>query len=126
MPNFKRVMLVCASVAAVFASLHAVAQQPAPVPPPPAMENLTEGDDPAITIKKPSSANRATENRVQGKVKAVEVHSGGSTYTVRPNEPAGSALPGDGQSDTSRPAQWKVLEFGGPRPTDPDSAPATK
>ena len=118
MPTLKHLTLVCAGIAALATSLHVAAQQTAPVPPPPVMEKLEEGDDPAITIRKPSTATKSTEKRVQGKVTEVQVQAGGSNYIVKPNTPAGSALPGDAQSDTSRPAQWKVMEFGGPKPTN--------
>lgn len=79
---------------------------------PPKMEKLEEGEPPAVTIRKPEQKNKIQEKRAPGgKVTEVKVTSGGSTYVVKPNEPAGSSLPGDTQSNTTRPAQWEVKEF---------------
>ncbi len=105
---------VAVCIAAFAAPLPAIAQQAA-APPPPTLEKLEEGDVPAITIRKPSGEKKITEKREQGKVKEVKVQSGKNTYYVKPNEPAGSALPGDAESAATRPAQWQVLQFGGPK-----------
>lgn len=78
---------------------------------PPQLEKLEEGQAPAVTIRGSKPQTQITEKREQGKVTSVKVTTGGSTYYLKPNEPAGSALPGDGQSDTTRGAQWKVMEF---------------
>jgi hypothetical protein len=40
-----------------------------------------------------------------------KVKSGPSTYTVRPNNPAGTALPGDAMGSANRGPQWTVMEF---------------
>ena len=48
----------------------------------------------------------------------IEVTVGNSTYYLRPNDPAGSALPGDLQSSTTRAAQWQVLAFDLPGPQE--------
>ncbi|MCE3263226.1 MAG: hypothetical protein K0R43_2305 [Pseudoduganella sp.] len=46
-----------------------------------------------------------------GRVTEAKVKSGKSTYTVKPNTPAGSALPGDAAGSANRGPQWTVLEF---------------
>lgn len=98
---------------AAFAPLPASAQQPSTnAPPPPQLEPLQEGESPAITIRKPEERATIEEKRAPGgKVTETKVTTGGSTYYVKPNEPAGSALPGDTQSNTVRAAQWEVLQF---------------
>jgi hypothetical protein len=78
---------------------------------PPVLEKLEEGEPPAITIRKPDTEKQITEKRQQGKVTEVKVKSGKSTYYLKPADPAGSAMRGDGQSDEIRAAQWPVLEF---------------
>lgn len=85
--------------------LLAAAQQP------PKMEKLEEGDAPTITIRKPDTEKKITEKREKGKVTEVKVQTGNSTYYLKPNEPAGAALPGDAQSNENRGAQWSVHEF---------------
>lgn len=107
------VLKYLAAAALFLTSLHAVAQQNAPAvgSTPPKLERLEEGEAPAITIRKPDGGKKIIERRENGKVKQVEVRSGGSTYIVKPNEPAGTSVPGDAESDVTRPAQWKVLEF---------------
>lgn len=98
--------LVIATIALQAISLTASAQQP------PQLEKLEEGEAPAVTIRKPEQKSRIQEKRaLGGKVTEVKVTSGGSTYVVKPNEPAGSAQPGDLQSNTIRPPQWEVKEF---------------
>ncbi|MEO8169573.1 MAG: DUF2782 domain-containing protein [Oxalobacteraceae bacterium] len=78
---------------------------------PPVMEKLEEGEPPTITISPPDTEKQITEKRQQGKVTEVKVKSGKSTYYLKPADPAGSAMRGDGQSDEMRAAQWQVLEF---------------
>jgi hypothetical protein len=44
---------------------------------------------------------------------------------VTPNTPKGSALPGDVQSTSNRPPQWKVMEFSAdPKKDQRKDAPA--
>lgn len=93
--------------------------------PPPKLEKLEEGEPPAITIRKPEGERKITEKRQQGKIKEVKVQSGKSTYYLKPNEPAGSALPGDAESSANRGAQWQVLEFGQPKPAKDTPQPPT-
>ena len=124
MHTFKVWPIVAVCVAAFAAPLPAGAQQEA-APPPPKLEKLEEGDAPAITIRKPGSEKKITEKRERGKIKEVKVQSGKNTYYLKPNEPAGSALPGDADSTTTRPAQWQVLEFGGPKSAKEVEPPQT-
>lgn len=87
-------------------------QAPASAPPPPRLEKLEEGEAPAITIRKPGNEAEITEKRAPGgKVTEIKVRSGNSTYYLKPNDPAGSALPGDTESNSIRAAQWPVGEF---------------
>lgn len=96
-------LLACASLA------HA---QKTPSSAPPQLERIQEGSDTPITITPPkASPNKITEKRENGVVTEVDVKSGGSHYTMKPNVPAGNAQPGDAQSSGLRAPQWKVLEF---------------
>lgn len=98
--------VLAASIASYAMPLVVNAQQP------PKLEKLEEGEAPAVTIRKPEQKNKVQEKRAPGgKVTEVKVTSGRSTYVVKPNDPSGSALPGDTQSNTTRPAQWEVKEF---------------
>jgi hypothetical protein len=93
------------AIAASLAS-YAIAQEP------PRLQKLEEGEPPAVTIRKPEQKSTIQEKRAPGgKVTEVKVTSGGSNYVVKPNDPPGSTLPGDTQANTTRPAQWEVLEF---------------
>jgi hypothetical protein len=104
------------------ASMPVFAQQPggrADAPPPPRLERLEEGEPPAVTIPGGGQPERSiTEKREQGRVTEVEVHTGRSTYVVKPLNPSGSALPGDTQANTNRAAQFKVKEFDLSKPED--------
>lgn len=105
--------VAAAFIASYAMPLMAGAQQP------PQLEKLEEGEPPAVTIRKPEQRNKIQEKRAPGgKVTEVKATSGGSTYVVKPNDPAGSALPGDTQSNTTRPAQWEVKDFDLGRPSD--------
>lgn len=98
--------VLAASIASYAMPLVVNAQQP------PKLEKLEEGEAPAVTIRKPEQKSKIQEKRAPGgKVTEVKVTSGRSTYVVKPNDPSGSALPGDTQSNTTRPAQWEVKEF---------------
>ena len=113
--------LAIAAIAFQATSLTASAQQP------PQLEKLEEGEAPAVTIRKPEQKSRIQEKRAPGgKVTEVKVTTGGSTYVVKPNDPAGSAQPGDLQSNTIRPAQWEVKEFdlGWPKTKEQEEAQA--
>jgi hypothetical protein len=114
MRTFKVWPIATVCLAASFILLQARAQQAADNAPP-RLEKLEEGEAPAITIRPPDGAQKITETRKQGAVTEVRVNSGNSTYYLKPNRPAGSALPGDAQSSSMRAAQWEVLEFGHPK-----------
>ncbi|HYC41873.1 MAG TPA: DUF2782 domain-containing protein [Noviherbaspirillum sp.] len=110
-----------AGIAIQAISLAASAQQP------PKLEKLEEGEAPAVTIRKPEQKSRIQEKRAPGgKITEVKVTTGGSAYVVKPNEGAGSAQPGDLQSNTIRPAQWEVKEFdlGRPKTKEQEEAQA--
>ena len=119
--KFWPTLAVCA---AAFTPILASAQQP-PDPSPPRLEKLEEGSDPGITIRKPEGSKKITEKRDHGKVTEIKVQSGKSAYVLKPNEPAGSAMPGDAESSANRAAQFPVLEFGSPHPGKEAEPPET-
>lgn len=80
------------------------------VPPPPKLEKLEEGTESDIKLLKPeSNKTKMVEKRQNGKVTEVQVRTGKSSYTVKPND----APKGTPEGDANRAAQWKVFEFGG-------------
>lgn len=96
-------LLACASTA--------VAQQK-PAEAPPKLEVIEEGSDTPITVTPPSTGGaKITEKKEGGRVTEVKVKSGKSSYTMKPNVPAGNAQPGDVTGSTLRAPQWTVLEF---------------
>ena len=125
-PIFRPAYAALAALAAALPLLAAAQQTP---PPPPQLEKLEEGEAPTITIRKDDGQrSKITEKKEPGgRVTEVKVQSGKSTYYLKPNEQLGNAQPGDAQSNITRPAQWKVLEFdlGTVRETpEPTGAPA--
>ena len=114
-------------VAVLAAPWPAFAQQPVnPGPPPPQTQPLNEGEAPTVTIRQPGAAEQPiTQTRKQGKVTDVKVTTGGSTYHLKPNEQAGSALPGDTESSAMRGSQWQVLEFDMSKKKDPQATERT-
>jgi hypothetical protein len=96
---------------------------------PPKLEVIEEGADTPITVAPPKSAGpgaKITEKKEGGRVTEVKVKSGKSSYTMRPNIPAGNAQPGDAQSGAIRAPQWTVLEFdlgGKKKNTDKEAVP---
>lgn len=111
MRSFKALHLA-AFVASCASILPAAAQQQGSAPPPPQLQKLEEGEEPAVTIRKPREERKIEEKRAPGgKVQEIRVTSGRSTYYLRPNTPAGSAQPGDQESAANRGAQWEVMEF---------------
>jgi len=100
---------VAACAMPIAAGLHAADSD---APPPPELQQLDEGEPPAVTIRKPEAESRITEKRARGgKVTEVQVTNGQSTYYLKPNEQVGSAVPGDAESSRNRGAQWKIKEF---------------
>lgn len=112
-----RPLTLLAALCIAATPLMTFAQQPAkqlvqPAPPPPQMQTLNEGEAPTITIHKPGVAEETiTQQKKQGKVVDVKVQTGSGTYHLKPNDQAGSALPGDVESSAMRGSQWQVLEF---------------
>ncbi len=111
MRTFDIRLLLLAGLAA-YAMPVAVLAAPPPSDAPPQLEKLEEGEPPAVTIRKPESNNKIEEKRAPGgKVTEVKVTTGGSTYYLKPNDPAGSAMAGDAESSHNRGAQWEVQQF---------------
>jgi hypothetical protein len=91
---------------------HAAFAQSPPSQAPPKLEKIEEVADDGITVTAKPAETRITEKRDNsGNVTEATVKSGPSTYTLRPNHPTGTALPGDGMSGNLRGAQWTILEF---------------
>ena len=78
---------------------------------PPVTERIEPGSDVPATTIEPRRGTQIREKRDNGQVTEVEVQSGKSRYTMKPNKPAGNAQPGDGQSSAFRAPQWQVMEF---------------
>jgi hypothetical protein len=105
-------LLAHASVAG--AQQQAQQQQQQPQPPsdkPPPLERIEPGSDVPATTIPPRPRTQIKETRQNGQVTEVQVTSGGSHYTMRPNTPAGNAQPGDAESSAVRAPQWQVLEW---------------
>lgn len=80
---------------------------------PPRLERLEEGEQPAITIRKPEEKSGTTVTRDNnGNIVETRVKTDKTTYYVRPNRQPGNSQPGDLQSSGNRAAQFKVKEFG--------------
>lgn len=103
-------ILLCLAAAAG----NALAQQkPADKPSeqPPKLDVIEAGSDtPAVVL--PKAGTKITEKKVGGVVTEVKVKAGKSNYTMKPNQPAGNAQPGDVVSNQIRAPQWTVFEFG--------------
>lgn len=111
--SFRLKLLALCLVAPV--GLAAAQSQQAPARPaqtPPQLERIEPGSDTPATTIPPRERTRITEKRGNnGAVTEVEVQSGPSRYTMKPNVPPGNAQPGDAQSSAIRAPQWTVLEF---------------
>ncbi len=92
---------------------HTAFAQSTPSQAPPKLEKIEEVADDAITVTaKPTPEHKITEKRDNsGQVVEATVKSGPSTYTLKPNRPAGTALPGDAMGSANRGPQWTVMEF---------------
>lgn len=105
------ILTACVAAYAIPLAVHAQ-QAPDNAPAPPQLEKLEEGEAPAVTIRGPEQQGRVIEKRERGGyVSEVEVTSGNSTYYLKPNTQAGSAIYGDGQSNLIRAPQWRIGEF---------------
>jgi hypothetical protein len=106
----------------------AMAQQK-PSEAPPKLDIIEQGSDTPITVTPPKQSGGAkiTEKKEGGRVTEVKVKSGKSSYTMKPNIPAGNAQPGDAQSGAVRAPQWTILEFdlGKKKKTDRENVPDT-
>ena len=94
-------------------SAHTAFAQSTPSQAPPKLERIEEiADDPITVTAKPAPETKITEKRDNsGNVTEATVKSGPSTYTLKPNRPAGTALPGDATAGNNRGPQWTVMEF---------------
>jgi hypothetical protein len=77
----------------------------------PVTERIEPGSDEPATQIEPRRGTQIREKRNNGQVTEVEVQAGKSHYILRPNQPAGNAVPGDAQSSAFRAPQWQVMEF---------------
>jgi hypothetical protein len=77
----------------------------------PQTERIEPGSDEPATRIEPRRGTQIKEKRNNGQVTEVEVQAGKSRYTLKPNQPAGNAVPGDAQSSAFRAPQWQVMEF---------------
>ncbi|RZI41848.1 DUF2782 domain-containing protein [Herbaspirillum sp. HC18] len=92
---------------------------------PPKLENLEEGEPPAVTIRKPEQKSRIEEKRAPGgRVTEVEVTSGGSSYVIKGNDMPGSTSGSDQRANTIRVPQWQIKEFslGSPKGKEQEAA----
>ncbi|NVE00997.1 hypothetical protein HUX62_23525 [Massilia sp. BJB1822] len=85
--------------------------QTTPSQAPPKLEKIEEVDNPVTVTANPDNEKKITEKREGGRVTEAKVKSGKSSYTLKPNTPVGTALPGDLAGRESRGAQWTVMEF---------------
>jgi len=94
-------------------SAHTAFAQSTPSQAPPKLERIEEiADDPITVTAKPAPETKITEKRDNsGNVTEATVKSGPSTYTLKPNRPVGTSLPGDATSGNNRGPQWTVMEF---------------
>jgi hypothetical protein len=95
-------------------SLVQAQQTTTPSSAPPRLEQVEEGSDTPITTVTPQergAKQKIVERRQNGQVTEVQVTTGKSSYTMKPNPPSTISQPGDPASGTLRPPQWKVLEF---------------
>jgi hypothetical protein len=90
---------------------------------PPQLERIEPGSDTPATTIPPRQRTRITEHRANdGTVTQVDVQSGPSRYTMKPNVAPGNAQPGDATSNNIRAPQWQVMEFDFGNPKKQDTA----
>lgn len=106
---------LCATPLVAIAQANAPQASPVGAPLPPRLEKLDEIKTSDVTARAaaspPAGPQGISQTRQQGQVSEVKVQSGQSTYYLKPNQQAGSAMAGDAQGSTMRAPQWKVLEF---------------
>src|SRR5450830_2177034 len=90
---------------------------------PPQLERIEPGSDTPATTIPPRERTKITERRSNdGTVTQVDVESGPSRYTMKPNVAPGNAQPGDATSNNIRAPQWTVMEFDFGNPKKQDTA----
>lgn len=123
-PQLITVLSLCLLAPSAFAQAQ---PKPKPSEAPPKLEVIEQGADAPITVTPAKTGGaKITEKKENGRVTEVKVKSGKSSYTMRPNTPAGNAQPGDGQSSAIRAPQWTVMEFdlgGKKKNTDKEAVP---
>lgn len=101
-----------AASAAVFLGALAVgasAQQTATVPDLEKLEDIPAPSTPPSSAA--SKGQQITETRERGRVTEVMVTNGENTYYIKPEASVGNAMPGDAQTPTIRPPQWRIFSF---------------
>lgn len=102
----------------------ALAQQ-TPSAAPPQLERIEPGSDTPVTITpKAGPKTKISQTKDGGRVKEVQVSSGGSNYTMKGIQPGSIAETNARNGSTVQPPQWKVLEFdlSKKKKTDPEAA----
>lgn len=90
---------------------------------PPQLERIEPGSDTPATTIPPRERTKITERRSNdGTVTQVDVESGPSRYTMKPNVAPGNAQPGDATANNIRAPQWTVMEFDFGNPKKQDTA----
>ena len=128
-----KILSLCliAHAGAVFAQTRPAETPPKPGDAPPKLETIESAPAPRPSVnvapKSAKGGTKITEKKEGGRVTEVKVQAGPSTYTIKPNTPAGNAQVGDAQGGNSiRPPQWTVLEFGkGKKKTAEEAAAQT-
>ncbi|HEU4852942.1 MAG TPA: hypothetical protein VFT37_12390 [Telluria sp.] len=99
------------------------AQQVAPRPleePPRQLDQIEKEEErPLIPPKGPTT--RIVEKKVGNTVTEATVTAAGSTYTLRPNKPVGTAEVGEVSAGPSRAPLWSVMQFGVKKPKDAEA-----
>lgn len=103
-------LLLASSLALAAGS--AAAQSSVPSDAPPKLETVQDGDTPITVTPRTTRENGTTAiKREGGQIREETVHSGGSTYTVKPANQNSTQLRGDAGGPQVRGAQWTVMEF---------------
>lgn len=90
---------------------------------PPQLERIEPGSDTPATTIPARERTKITERRSNdGTVTQVDVESGPSRYTMKPNVAPGNAQPGDATANNIRAPQWTVMEFDFGNPKKQDTA----
>jgi hypothetical protein len=82
-------------------------------------QELERGAEPPLIPPK-GPTTRIVERKVGNQVTEATVTAGGSTYTLRPK--TGTAETGEVAGGPSRAPLWSVLQFGQPKPKEPEQA----